>query len=882
MNSAELREKYLAFFESKGCQRWASSSLVPDDPSMLLTSAGMVQFKAWFLQQKQLDERFVGTTSVQKCVRTTDIDVIGTDARHLSFFEMLGNFSFGAYFKQEMCEWALEFSTEVLGFELDRLYFTVFTDDDETYAIWQSLGIPEQHISRLGEDDNFWRAGPTGPCGPCSELYYDQGEEYGCGSPDCGPGCDCDRYLEYWNCVFTQFDGQEDGSLVPLPKKNIDTGMGLERALAIINGVSSVFNTDILRALISISEKLSQQSYGANPSSDLSMRIIADHIRSCSFMIGDGVLPGNEGRGYVLRRLLRRAMRHGSLLGIEAPFIYQSLPVIVEMMGDAYPEIVENQTLIERVIIAEEERFAQTLRLGQSYLEGHLLELAPGGMLSGQAAFELHDRYGFPIDLTIEIASESGFTVDSAVFATLMAEQRQRARDAVQDNAWSSVGSIFNEIAASTGATRFVGYELNEAPAQVLALLVQKDGAASLVSEINDGQTAQVVLDLSPFYAEMGGQLGDTGTLKITGEATFTVTDTQVHEHIYAHIGTIQGQLKVGDSVLASIDSRRRQRIERNHTATHLLHYALRQVLGDHVHQAGSLVAPDRLRFDFTHFEPVTSAQLDAVEALANELVMADNAVTAAETSLEAARAAGVIALFGEKYADQVRVLSAGDESQELCGGTHVQHTAQIGFIRIISESSIGATLRRIEAVTSYDAYKQVKQDQQLLQAAASAMQTRPSELVERIQTLQERVKELEAAEKASRRQVLLSDADELLAARLANSAFVAVVNRFDGLTVEEMRSLWDNLRDTLSRDVSYDGAAVLVVGGLTTDGNPLLIAAGTELAVQRGFDANALIRQIAPLIEGGGGGRANMAQAGGKNASGLDQALDQAREILS
>jgi len=884
MNSAELREKYLSFFESKGCQVWPSSSLIPDDPSLLLTSAGMVQFKAYFLQQKQIDERFVGTATVQKCVRTTDIDVIGTDARHLSFFEMLGNFSFGEYFKEEMCAWALEFSTDVLGFDVNRLHFTVFYEDDETIEIWKSLGIPENRIYRLGEKDNFWRAGPTGPCGPCSELYYDMGEEFGCGDPDCAPGCDCDRYLEYWNCVFTQFDGQEDGTLAPLPKNNIDTGMGLERTIAILNGMQSVFQTDILRSLIAISEELSGITYTSDSDrrDDQSMAIIADHIRSCTFMIGDGVLPGNEGRGYVLRRLLRRAMRHGHLLGIESPFLSHSVDLLAEMMGDTYPELRENLALIKRVILAEEERFDQTLRLGQTYLDDALASLAPSGQLDGKTAFELHDRYGFPIDLTIEIAGEAGFTVDQPAFQQLMEEQRQRARDAVRGDAWSTAAGIFTELANNQVKTEFVGYDSSEATAEVLAIVVEKDGAATLVSEITDGEQAQVVLNITPFYAEMGGQVGDTGIISITGEAVFTVSDTQTHDGISAHIGTIAGSLKVGDSVHAVIDIDRRRRIERNHTGTHLLHYALRQVVGDHVRQAGSLVAPDRLRFDFTHFEQLSREQLDAVETLANQLILADGEVFATHTSLDAAREEGVIALFGEKYDDEVRVLTAGEHSRELCGGTHVTHTAQIGLIKIISEGSVGASLRRIEAVTGADALEYIKAEESLLAAAAAALKTRPAELVERIEALQERVQALESSERAKRRQALSASADDLMQTRLDGAPFVTVVARFDGLDAEEMRSLWDRLRDTLNGYPDYDGTAAFVVGGVTNNDTPLLIAAATESAVAQGFDANAIIRQIAPLIGGGGGGRPAMAQAGGSDAAALDVALEKARELLT
>ena len=880
MNSAELREKYLAFFESKGCQRWPSGSLVPDDPSLLLTSAGMVQFKPYFLQQRQLEAPFIGTTTVQKCVRTTDIDVIGTDWRHLSFFEMLGNFSFGDYFKQEMCEWALEFSTEVLGFALDKLHFSVYEDDEETIEIWKSLGVPESRIYRLGADDNFWRAGPTGPCGPCSELYYDQGEEYGCGSPDCAPGCDCDRYMEYWNCVFTQYDGQEDGSLVPLPKKNIDTGMGLERTITLLNGINSVFNTDILRRLIAVSEQLSGCAYGQDEQADLAMRIIADHSRSCTFMIGDGVLPSNEGRGYVLRRLLRRAMRYGHLLGIEPPFLTNMVQVIVEEMGGVYPEIKENQALIERVCIAEEERFAQTLRQGQNYLDAQLAALNSGGELPGQAAFELHDRYGFPIDLTIEIAAEGGYSVDRAGFDQHMQQQRQRAREALKDAAWSA-GDVYQQLAASLGATEFCGYESDSLQARVLALVVEGEGGAELAQYVEAGQSAQVILNKTPFYAEMGGQVGDSGSLLAGESVAFQVADTQAHELIHIHIGVAAQRLAVGDILTAAIDKERRQRIERNHTATHLLHYALRQVVGEHVKQAGSLVAPDRLRFDFTHFEPLTESQIDAVEDMVNRLIMEDGRVSAETTSLDAARAAGVIALFGEKYGADVRVLTTSEVSQELCGGTHVEHTAQIGLMKIVSEGSVGSSLRRIEAVTSLDALDFIKRQEQQLHSAAALLKTRPADLTERIEALLAHQHELESALRAERRSALATSAEELLLGRLADAPIVAVVKRLDGLDADAMRSLWDQLRAALAADLEFDGAALMVLGGVAPGGAPLLLAAATDVAVDKGYDANSLIKQIAALIGGGGGGRKTLAQAGGKDADGLDAALALAADLL-
>ncbi|MDR1082837.1 MAG: alanine--tRNA ligase, partial [Coriobacteriales bacterium] len=938
MKSSELREKYLSFFESKGCKRMPSSSLIPDDPSMLLTSAGMVQFKPYFLQQKQFDPAFAGTTTVQKCVRTTDIDIIGTTRRHQSFFEMLGNFSFGTYFKEEMCAWAYEFSTEVLGFAPERLYFTVYVDDDETIEIWKALGVPEDHITRLGDADNFWMAGPTGPCGPCSELYYDQGPELGCGSPDCGPGCDCDRYLEYWNCVFTQYDRQEDGSLVLLPKKNIDTGMGLERTAAILQGVSSNYETDILRGLIAVGEDLSHKSYGAFERDDLSLRICADHARAVTFMIADGILPSNEGRGYVLRRLLRRAVRHGQLLGIEPPFLGSYVSAIIDEMGGPYPELRENQRLVERIVHAEEERFGQTLRSGQSYLDTHLKALLtdePAGVVAGVAAaggspdgsadgsaggsadgsaaeqdkptlcgktvFELHDRYGFPIDLTIEIAAEQGVEVDREAFDVRMNDQRERARAAVKDDAWGAIGGVFSDLLSETGATRFVGYRHTQQDARVLAIVLAKqnkgegvgagEGPASNAGEgkggsagvsdgeisyvrvdsISDGERAQIVLDVTPFYGEMGGQVGDTGSLQ-SATATFTVDDTKVYEKaIYAHLGSVDGTLRVGDTVHAAIDTLRRERVERNHTATHLLHHALREVLGEHVKQAGSLVAPDRLRFDFTHFEGVTPTQIAAVEQLVNNLIMEDSSVSSYETSLDEARESGVTALFGEKYGETVRVLQAGPASRELCGGTHVNHTAQIGFLKIISESSVGANLRRVEAVTSFDALEYVNRIQAEFTKAAELIKAQPAELTERIEALQRRVQELEGELKQRRLASAVDDIDSFVEAAI-NVGYRLVIARSDGHVVEGLRSIWDVVRTKLG-----DEAAV-VLGGLTPTGAPLLLAAGAPAAIDAGFDAGAIIKRIAPLIKGGGGGKPTMAQAGGKDAEGIDAALEHAR----
>lgn len=872
MTTAEIREKYLSFFEEKGCKRMPSSSLIPDDPSLLLTSAGMVQFKPYFLQQKQLEKPYIGTTTVQKCVRTNDIDIIGTTGRHLSFFEMLGNFSFGEYFKEEMCAWAYEFSTEVLKLPAEKLYFTVFENDDETIDIWKKLGVPEDHISRLGEEDNFWRAGPTGPCGPCSELYYDQGPEVGCGSPDCAPGCDCDRFLEYWNCVFTQYDGQEDGTLAPLPKKNIDTGMGLERIAAIMQGVDNNYDTDVLRDLIAVGESLSGKTYKTDEATDLCLRIMADHSRAVTFMIADGILPSNEGRGYVLRRLLRRAVMKGHSIGIEGAFLNQYVEKIIELMGHVYPEIIDNRALIERVILSEEERFGTTLKQGQAYLDDALKELG-GSVLSGKIAFTLHDTYGFPVEVTKEICVERGFSVDEDEFARCMEEQRERARAAnVKDAeaAWSTYGGVHADLLREIGATTFVGYTSLSAQASVLALV--KDDAR--VDSLKAGQTGEIILDITPFYAEMGGEVGDTGT--ISSEAfTAEVIDTKAPEKgLVAHVVTVtSGTVTVGESVAAQVDKLRRARISRNHTCTHLLHAALRSVLGSHINQAGSYVGPDRLRFDFTHFEAMTSEELAQVEKLANEQIMLALPTNIYETSLSSAREAGVTALFGEKYGETVRVVEAGEFSKELCGGCHVSNTSEIGLVKIVSESSVGANTRRIEALTSFDALDYLNGFEVPMKELSSKLRTPVQDVVARVESTLAQVKELTSElkkAKTSSNDILPESLDEYI----VDAGFPVFVYRKDGLDAGGMRNFWDIVRARLDNG----GACVLASDN---EGTPLLLAAGSDEAVQAGFNAGAVIKAIASNIKGGGGGKPSMAQAGGKDVAGLDAALEAARNYF-
>ena len=873
MTSAEIREKYLKFFESKGCKRMPSSSLIPDDPSLLLTSAGMVQFKPYFLHQKELDSAYIGTTTVQKCVRTNDIDNIG-DARHLSFFEMLGNFSFGCYFKHEMCTWAFEFSTEVLGLPKDKLYFTVFEDDDETIEIWKSLGVAEDHISRLGEDDNFWRAGPTGPCGPCSEIYFDQGPEVGCGSPDCKPGCDCDRFLEYWNCVFTQYDGQEDGTLAPLKTKNIDTGMGLERMAAIMQGVTNNYDTDVLRSLVGVGERLAGVEYGKDEAADLCLRIMADHSRSVTFMIADGILPSNEGRGYVLRRLLRRAVMKGHMLGLDKPFLNEYVDELVKLMGSVYPEVIDNRELIRGIILSEEERFGANLRQGRAFLSESLDKLE-GATLPGEQAFTLHDTYGFPVDITRELCEERGVVVDMEGFERCMEAQRDRARAAnVKDAeaAWSTYGGIHAELLKELGATNFVGYQDLSAQATVSALIA--DGER--VTELMAGQTGEAVLDVTPFYAEMGGEVGDTGVIEADG-VKVQVVDTKAPEKgLVCHVvKVLEGALSQGAVVTASVDADRRARVTRNHTATHILHAALRQVLGEHVSQAGSYVGPDRLRFDFTHFAAVTAEQLAQVERVANEFIMSATPTNIYETSLDAARESGVTALFGEKYGDQVRVVECGGFSRELCGGCHVANTAEIGIMKITSETSVGANVRRIEAVTSYGALDYINKVEAELKETAEELRVPLFDVSERTAANVKQLREFQKKAKQTKGIVSDDNITKLVDSAVKSAAgYPVVISRVKIADAGGLRNGWD----VLSARMAEPGACVLIG---EKDGKAVLMAAGTPEAVEAGFNAGAVIKAIAPCVQGGGGGKPAMAQAGGKNAAGIDDALEAARKML-
>ena len=876
MTTAEIRSAYLSFFEERGNKLYPSSSLVPDDPSLLLANAGMNQFKEYYQGKKTMKE--IGACSCQKCVRTNDIDIIGADGRHASFFEMLGNFAFGGVTKQQACAWAYELITEVFKLPKERLHFTVFTDDDETYDVWRELGVPADHITRLGEDDNFWAAGPTGPCGPCSEIYFDLGEEVGCGRPDCAPGCDCDRFLEFWNLVFTQFDRQEDGSMPELPHRNLDTGMGLERMAAIMQHKSSFFDGDVMQSLIKLGEDISGKTYVDNDytGASRSLRIIADHARSVDFLISDGVLPGNEGRGYVLRRLLRRAVFHGRLLGIEDAFLGRFIDAVNDVMGEAYPNLIENADLVKGIVNAEEERFSTTLNNGRVYLDEQLAALSEGDVLPGKAAFMLHDTFGFPIDLTVEIAEGSGHAVDIEGFNAEMAEQKARARAAAKGDAWGSFNDVWTELSDELPATEFVGYD-NESieGARVLAIVV--DGQR--VSQASNAEKVQVVLDRTPFYAEMGGQMGDRGLID-TDKAQLFVNATVSKGGLYVHEGTLNGSLSEGDVVFAGYDLEWRSLLRRNHTATHLLDAALKSVLGDHVNQAGSLVAHDYLRFDFTHFEALSSEQISQIESLVNAQIFAAKPVVTHVMGIEDAKASGAVALFGEKYGDVVRVVSVGEEDQpfsrELCGGTHVSNTAEIGLFKIVSESSTGSNIRRIEAVTSTGAIEWLEGRAQIALDASAALKCRLEEVPARIANLQSELREANQKLKTA----LTGGSSDAISSAIENAvdcgSYKLVIAQLDGLEAADLRNVWDTVRQ------KGGSAVACVIATVTSKGQPALLAAATDEAVAAGFKSGDVIKKIAPMVGGGGGGRPQMAQAGGKDASGIPAALEAAREMAT
>ena len=868
MKSEEIRARFLEFFRKRDHRVVKSSSLIPDDPTLLVTNAGMVQFKPYFLGSAKPE--FTRATTCQKCVRTTDIEKIGHTARHLTFFEMLGNFSFGDYYKMEAIPWGWEFLTVDMGLEPGRMYCSVFEEDDEAYEIWRDVvGIPEERLVRLGAEDNFWDMGTTGPCGPCSEILYDQGEAFSCGRPDCRPGCDCDRYLELWNLVFMQYHRDEHGELHPLPSKNIDTGLGLERLASVLQGVSNNFETDTLAVVLQTVTDLSGVEYGRGEDSDISLKIVADHSRAVTFMVGDGVLPSNEDRGYILRRLIRRAVRHGRLLGITELFLPDLLDVVVETMGEAYPDLKQNHAFIASIVRSEEERFSQTLRAGLVYLEEAVSELeqSEGETIPGRVVFHLHDTLGFPLELTRELAHERGLSLDEDGFSALMEEQRERARAArVEEGYAPQVQEIYSEILDNYGESYFTGYETMTDRSKVVAIL--EDGRAAAVASAGD--EVEIFLDRTPFYGEMGGQVGDTGKI-ISGSGEAEVLDTShpaqgLTSH---HCRMTRGEMRTGEEVEAAVNAERRNAIRRNHTATHILHWALREVLGDHAKQAGSMVDAARFRFDFTHFSPLSKDELAQVERMANRKVLEDIPVRAYVTTYDYAASINAVALFGEKYEDYVRVVEVEDISRELCGGTHVGRTGEIGLLVLESESGIGANMRRIEAVTGMEAYAYFHRRREMLDELASTLKVEVGKLPDRVERVMRRVKELESDLKKRGREEAASLIDTGIAWKESTAAdgelvLTAVI---DDVGSQDLRELAER---TIAR---YSAGAV----GIATvhEGKANMVVALSAGLVDAGHDAVELVRKSGRLLGGGGGGRPDMAVGGGSDTSRLVEALE-------
>jgi len=878
LTSRDLRNAFLAFFEDREHLRVASAPLVPrDDPTLLFTNAGMVPFKRTFTGQEP--RKAPRAVSVQKCVRAggkhNDLENVGHTGRHHTFFEMLGNFSFGDYFKEEAIRLAWEFLTVTCGLSKDRLWVSVYTDDDEAYRIWRDQeGVPEARIVRLGEKDNFWQMGDTGPCGPCTEIHIDQGPEVGCGRPTCAVGCDddaCDRYLEVWNLVFMQYDRDLGGKLTPLPKPSIDTGMGLERLAAVCKGVTNNYDTDLFLPIIHAAADLSRVDYGEGPEGDTALRVLADHTRAIAFLIADGVLPSNDGRGYVLRRILRRAARYGRTIGMkggmDGPFLAPLTQVVVEHMGDAYPELVRARETIARITTGEEERFGHTLDAGLARLEEMLDGAKAKGLaeLPGEDAFHLYDTYGFPLDLAGDVAKERGLAVDIAGFEAAMTAQRERARASWKGAKKAEGKTRYAGIAERAGRVPFTGYDRGREETEVVGLL-KGDGE---VQEAGAGDEVEVVLAATPFYAESGGQVGDAGELIAADDsapAAVAVTDTQSPvEGLIVHKGTVtSGTLKVGERVTAAVDLGRRKATARNHTATHLLHAVLREVLGEHVKQAGSLVAPDRLRFDFTHFAPLTPRDLELIEERVNETIRDDFRVATELKDLDAAIASGAMALFGEKYADEVRVVRIADVSTELCGGTHCTGVGEIGLFKIVSEGSVGAGVRRIEAVTGAGALAHVRTREAQLAATAQTLKATPEAAAERaaqvLATLREKEREIE------RLRLKLTEGAGGGAEDVREVAGLKILTRRDdGLDAGALRGLSDRVRDRLG-----SGAALLAS---VADGRVLLITLVSKDATDR-LHAGELMREAATKVGGKGGGRPDMAQGGGPDAGALDAAV--------
>ena len=867
----ELRRMFLEFFESKDHLAMKSFSLVPhNDNSLLLINAGMAPLKPYFTGQEIPPRRRVCTC--QKCIRTGDIENIGKTARHGTFFEMLGNFSFGDYFKTESLHWSWEFLTQVVGLDPDRLYPSIYLDDEEAFKIWnEEIGVPAERIFRFGREDNFWEHG-AGPCGPCSEIYYDRGEKYGCGKPDCTVGCECDRYIEVWNNVFSQFENDGHGNYTELAQKNIDTGMGLERLAVVVQDVDSLFTIDTNKALLDRVCQLAGKEYQKDYETDVSLRIVTDHIKSCTFMISDGIMPSNEGRGYVLRRLLRRAARHGRKLGIEGKFLANLSDTVIALSKDGYPELEEKKVMIFKVLTEEEDKFNKTIDQGLAILSDMEEEMRKSGSdtLSGADAFKLYDTYGFPLDLTKEILEERSFQVDEEGFAACMKEQKEKARKARKTTNYMGADVTVYQSIDPAVTTKFVGYDHLVHDSAITVLTTEDE----IVEALTDGQRGTILVEEPPFYGTMGGQQADTGVI-VSENGEFTVEDTiHLQGGKVGHVGVMtKGMFKTGDTVTLKVDEENRALTARNHSATHLLHKALRTVLGDHVEQAGSLVTRDRLRFDFTHFSAMTPEEIRQVEEIVNKEIHAGLSVVTDEMSLEDAKKTGAMALFGEKYGETVRVVRMGDFSTELCGGTHVANTSSISSFKILSEAGIAAGVRRIEALTSDGLMAHYAETEKELHEAAAAAKTTPGALTAKIEAMLEEIKALHSENEKLKSKLAKEAMGDVMDQVQEVKGVKVLAVRADGVDMNGLRNLGDQLKEKL-------GEGVIVIASVL-DGKVNLMATATDGAQKAGAHAGNLIKAIAGLVGGGGGGRPNMAQAGGKNPAGVDEALAKVAETV-
>ena len=873
MGLNEIRSKFLKFFESKDHYLKESASLVPhNDKSLLLINSGMAPLKNYFAGVEVPPS--VRMTTCQKCIRTGDIENVGKTARHGTFFEMLGNFSFGDYFKEQSISWGWEFVTQHLNIPQEKVWVTVYEEDDEAFSIWENqIKIPKERIVRLGKDDNFWEIG-IGPCGPCSELYFDRGEEYGCDNPYCKPGCDCDRYLEFWNHVFTQFDRDEEGNYGQLENKNIDTGMGLERMACIMQGVDTIFDVDTIKHILNTIEKMAGVEYGKGEKTDISIRIITDHIRAVSFLVADGVLPSNEGRGYVLRRLLRRAARHGKLLGIKENFLYKLVDEVIKVSGEAYPELVEKENYIKKVIRIEEEKFNETIEQGMEILASYISQLKQNGetTLSGENAFKLYDTYGFPIDLTKEILEEEHLSIDEEAFNEEMNKQRERARSArgnIDGESWKE--DPLSKLDSSVAST-FEGYNELENSGIIKAIVKDNEIVESAVA----GDKVVVVLDQTTFYPEGGGQAGDSGLLVNKNEdIVVEVIDTKKGaNNTIKHIGLVKsGMINTGEKLATIVNKEMRMASARNHSATHILHKVLKEVLGEHVNQAGSLVTPERLRFDVTHFEAITKEELKVIEDKVNDIILESLNITCENMSINDAKNKGAMALFGEKYGDEVRVVSMGDYSIELCGGTHLTNTSQIGMFKILSEGGVAAGVRRIEAITGRAVYNYLKEKEEVITNVCSNLKTKEDGLSQKVTSLIEENKSLSKELHDMKTKMSLQAVDSVLDSKADVNGVNLVTTKFEGMDMNTLKEVADNLRDKLV-------SGVVVLANIDDDKLNLVVTA-TKDVVDKGVHCGNIVKAIAQVAGGKGGGRPNMAQAGAPDVSKVDDALNYASEVL-